>query len=64
MNKQRKKSKLNELFNFSPIQVYNDIKTKCEQNGELFEDDFVAGPEVLTNDYHNKLYRQETCEKS
>ena len=39
------------MFNFSPKQDYKEIKEKCESTGELFEDDeFVAGPGVLTND--------------
>ena len=52
MNKQRKKSKLNE---FNPTQVYIDIKTKYEQNRDLYKDDeFVADPEVLTNDVESR----------
>ena len=50
MSKQRKKSRLNERFQFSSDQDYENIQLS-HGNGELFEDtEFVAGPAVLTDD--------------
>ena len=50
MSRQRKKSRLNERFNFSSVQDYENIKLS-HGDGELFEDtEFVAGPAVLTAD--------------
>ena len=52
MNKQKGlKCKLNKELKFNPNQYSGKIKTRYKETGELFEDDeFVAGPAVLTND--------------
>ena len=52
MNKQKGlKCKLNKELKFNPNQKFVEIKAKYKETGELFEDDeFVAGPAVLTND--------------
>ena len=45
------KCKLNTQLKFNPNQCYKKIKEKYLETGELFEDDeFVAGPAVLTDD--------------
>ena len=50
MSRQRKKSRLNERFNFSSVQDYENIKLS-QGDGELFQDtEFVSCPAVLTAD--------------